>query len=67
MELKPILAVNVICELRQDGVMKRMIHVMAQRFNPPPFLPNILEANTFQPRQSRFKRIRIKFTSGRAQ
>lgn len=33
-ELKPILAVNMICELRPDGVMKPMIHVMAQRFNP---------------------------------
>jgi len=32
-ELKPILAVNVICELRPDGVMKPMIHVMVQRFN----------------------------------
>lgn len=33
-ELKPILAVNMICELRPDGVMKPMIHVMAHRFNP---------------------------------
>jgi len=33
-ELKPILAVNMICELRPDGVMKPMIHVMALRFNP---------------------------------